>query len=252
MSTENKLEKIRCLSGSTLKIAACLFMFIDHMTAMIRHRFGGPIATLDYRTIRRFNFFYKLGRGVGRLAFPIFCFLLVEGFRHTRNPKRYLTLLIIGALISEHAFNLLHSGQNFDGDAQNVMFTLAISLVVIAAIKLLKETPGLSNALLSVGIMAAIGAGAITAWLLKTDYSYKGVFSIALIYLLSYDRLLSCLGGAISFAWENWAPAAFIPLLLYNGKRGLKIKYFFYLFYPLHIYLIYYVVYFILPKTFGV
>ena len=75
----------------------------------------------------------------------------------------------------------------------------------------------------------------LAANFLKTDYSYKGVFLIEVLYILRYSRLYQCLGGAAAISWETWAPLSFIPVFFYNGKRGLSLKYFFYWFYPVHL-----------------
>ena len=75
--------------------------------------------------------------------------------------------------------------------------------------------------------------------LLNTDYNFKGVFLIAILYLMRQSTTVQCIGGACSVAWELPAPAAFLPIWLYNGTRVFKMKYFFYLFYPVHLLLLY-------------
>ena len=69
----------------------------------------------------------------------------------------------------------------------------------------------------------------------NTDYNFKGVFLIAILYLMRQSTAVQCVGGACSVAWELPAPIAFLPIWLYNGFRGLKMKYFFYWFYPVHL-----------------
>lgn len=245
---EEKLKEIRLLSGSTLKIIACISMFIDHMTLILWHTYRDYIGTLDYESIMHFQRLYRVGRSIGRAAFPIFCFLLVEGFFHTKNRLKYLLRLLIMAVLSEHAFNLLASGSNLDPEDQNVFFTLAISLLVIIGIDFARKHFEDRPDLLSVITLAIAGAGCLLAYLLKTDYDYRGVLAVTVIYLLIKSRLLTCLGTALAFLWEPWALTSVLPILLYNGKRGLKIKYFFYIFYPLHIYLIYYTAAYLLPR----
>ena len=246
MSVKSKLLNTGFLSGSTLKIIACISMFIDHMTLIVWKHYLSYIATLDYDSIQYYKKLYRLGRNIGRAAFPIYCFLLVEGFKHTRSSLKYLARLLVMAVISEHAFNLMVADSNLDLTHQNVFLTLAISLAVIMGIHKASTTEWLSDMTRTAIIMCITVLGCVAAWLLKTDYSYKGVLAVTAIYLLSYNRLVMCLGGSICFSWEPWAIPAFIPVFFYNGKRGLKAKYFFYFFYPLHIYLIYYVVHYIL------
>ena len=100
------------LSGFALKIIAILTMLTDHIGAGL---FPSQIWL----------------RMVGRLAFPIFAFLICEGFYHTRDIKRYAVRLGIFAIISEIPFNLLHSYYLFDPGAQNIFFTLLIGLSTI-------------------------------------------------------------------------------------------------------------------------
>ena len=81
--------------------------------------------------------------------------------------------------------------------------------------------------------------GALIAILLKTDYSYKGIFCIMALYLFRHMKWEQIAVGAVSFLWEKPASLAFLPIIFYNGKRGMRLKYFFYLFYPLHLLCIY-------------
>ena len=86
---------------------------------------------------------------------------------------------------------------------------------------------------------AAIALGAGGAELLHTDYGYLGVLCIMVLYVLRRSKPLQMAGGCIAFSWELPAPLAFIPIAFYNGERGLKLKYVFYLFYPVHLLILY-------------
>lgn len=178
-------------------------------------------------------------RIIGRIAFPIYSFLIVEGFFHTSNVKKYMARLLLFALISEIPFNMMVTGHIVDFDYQNVFFTLFIGLAMInamytTAIKIMN--PMLSTVWL---IMAMVAAE-----LLKTDYS---IYGIAVIYLFYYFRgkpVMGCIGMAVASLMLNViqcaAAIATIPILLYNGEKGPKwannklCKYAFYLFYPMH------------------
>ena len=244
-----KILSVRLFNGSTIKIFACISMFVDHCFHMLMHKYRGYILTLDYASVMRYNSIYKAGRAFGRLAFPIYCFLLVEGFFHTRNLKKYLLRLLVLAVLSEHAFNLLASGQNSDLTHQSVYLTLFISLITICGMNKVRMRNEYIPAVKSLLMTVILAAGCAAAWALKTDYKYYGVLAVAIMYLFHFNRVLTCIGGALTFTFEPWAMISFIPIMLYNGKRGLKAKYVFYFFYPVHIYLIYYVVYYLLPDV---
>ena len=99
-------EKFRILSGSVLKLIAIILMLIDHTGVMILYNYPATTATLfsfggvDYS-------WYRIFRDVGRAAFPIFCFLLVEGFLHTHDRKKYGLNLLLFACISEIPWNFM-------------------------------------------------------------------------------------------------------------------------------------------------
>ncbi len=232
------------ISGSTLKLIAIVTMFIDHTGAtVIRAIQRHPAVTADPELYTLWLHIYQAARSIGRLAFPIFCFLLVEGFLHTRNVRKYAGRLFLFALISEVPFDIALKGSWYFPAKQNVYFTLLIGLLVIAAISRITEN-WTRNQLLSV---LPIAAGMYLALLIDTDYNYKGVFLIAVLYLMRYSRLYQCLAGAASVAWELPAPLAFIPVYLYNGRRGLRLKYFFYWFYPAHLMFLYVMAHYVIP-----
>ena len=84
------------------------------------------------------------------------------------------------------------------------------------------------------------GAGMLAAHFLYTDYAATGVACIVVLALASFNKTVESIVGAMIFVWEIPAPLAFIPVFFYNGKRGWKLKYFFYAFYPAHLLLIYF------------
>lgn len=237
--TANSMEvqrKASGISGSTLKLIAIITMLIDHTGAtVIRSITRLPAVTGDASLLSTWQTAYSISRDIGRLAFPIFCFLLVEGFLHTRSPRRYAGRLFVFALISEIPFDIALKGSWYYPDKQNVYFTLLIGLLVLIGIRWITDN-GTRNLLLCV---LPIAAGMLLARWLDTDYSYKGVFLIAVLYMMRYSRLYQCIGGAAAISWELPAPLAFIPIYFYNGKRGISLKYFFYWFYPVHLMLLY-------------
>lgn len=232
----------KCLSGSALKWIAISTMFIDHLAAGILLRWLRTNWTDEgYRM-------YTLMRGIGRIAFPIFCFLLTEGFFHTRDRKKYALRLGAFALISEVPFDLLFNGQVLENGYQNVFFTLFIGFVTMTAMDAVRRTAG-GGAVPPGGGAAVIPAagqavtailGMAAAEILRTDYGALGVMSILVFYVFRKTRPAQIIAGCLAFVW--WEPPAllaFLPIALYNGKRGRNIKYFFYLFYPVHLLLLY-------------
>ena len=217
------------VSGSTLKLFAITTMLIDHTGAAVVGTIlnRGALRTMDPELYRTLSTLYRMMRGVGRLAFPVFCFLLVEGFFHTRSVQKYCERLFIFALISELPFDFaLKSGVPF-WDKQNVYFTLLLSLICIWMLDELRERPVLQ--------LCAMASCMYLADALKTDYNFKGVFLVAILYLFHDYRIYQCAAGAAAIAWEDYAPLSFILCYFYNGKRGLKLRYLFYWFYPGHL-----------------
>lgn len=239
MTVSMKKDKpFQVLSAGTLKIIAILTMFIDHFAAGVYANLYGEGFLLRHGLDANVVEIYTICRNIGRFAFPVFCFLLVEGFFHTKSRAKYLRNLVIFAFLSEVPFDLcIKSKIGFE--AQNVFFTLAIALGMIWGITKIKEKFE-KEPIISVFLQGSIIlAGCVLAHFLKTDYSYYGVVLVAIFYYYRNNRFLACLVGYVWFFFEPWCFPAFIALLCYNGKRGISIKYFFYAFYPTHLLLLY-------------
>lgn len=227
------------ITGSTLKIIALFSMLIDHIGALVLRPYTDSVLeTAGYVAVRQQTEIYELLRTLGRFAFPIFCFLLVEGFLHTHNVWLYAARLFLFALISEIPFNLAFRDKLFSADYQNVFIELFIGLlvlIVLRKVEQLKLNPFLKLFLAFLSVTSAM----FLAYFVKTDYNYKGILAIVILYLFNVGRKTQAIAGAAAFAWELPAPLAFIPIYFYNGKRGWKMKYFFYIFYPLHLFILY-------------
>lgn len=222
----------RALTGSDLKFIAVFTMFLDHCGACLLE--GGLLrldsVQADMVLWRLLFVIDRILRLTGRISFPIFCFLLVEGFLHTKNRTNYAVRLFVFALLSEIPFDLAICHTLFDFRVQNVFFTLLIGLLVMIFCDRLHKRP--------LAQIAVLAGGALFAYILRTDYSYKGVLLIEILYLFRYDRVKQTLAGALAFCWEITAPLAFIPVWYYNGRRGLRTRWFFYWFYPIHLLLL--------------
>ncbi|HHX11665.1 MAG TPA: hypothetical protein GX731_02500 [Clostridiales bacterium] len=212
------------MSSFGLKLIAIITMLIDHIGAV----FITPNTTS-----------YLIFRSIGRLAFPIFVFLLVEGFHHTRDAKKYLTRLGIFALLSEIPFDLAFYGE-FHMGHQNIFFTLFLGLLLIMLMKEVEiKFPknvvviNLINALLVIGF-------SIVAFLLKTDYNFLGILLITAFYLFRGSKVLLVLSILLIFGTpigsiSILATLSMVFIALYNGEKGKSMKYFFYIFYPAHL-----------------
>ena len=229
------------LNGNQLKLIAVISMLCDH--AAIRLLAYGLIPALHVAgkdtMAERWNQAFWILRSVGRMAFPIYVFLLTEGFCHTRNRRRYALRLGVFALISEIPFDLLVYGKIWDTHSQNVFFTLFIGLMVMwgfQAVENQERFAKFKKVIFDAGILAA---GILAAEFLNTDYAGIGVACIVLLYVFRKKKSYQLLAGCIGFSWELTAPLAFIPIAFYNGKRGLSLKYFFYIFYPAHLLILY-------------
>ncbi len=208
------------MSGTALKWIAVISMLIDH-TAEVLMNHNAALTDPIWAQI------YVLMRGIGRIAFPIYAFLLVEGFLHTRDVKKYLTRMFLFAVVSEIPFDLAVFHTPFYWGYQNVFFTLFLGLLALAGIR---WGTGLWKQALA--LIMCVGA----AQLINCDYGAFGVFFIVLLYMTRYDKKTQTVLGALSLVWELPGILAFIPIRLYNGTRGrCGNKYFFYAFYPAHL-----------------
>lgn len=225
------------LTGTALKVIAIVTMLIDHI--------GGVV--VEYGIMRRGNGLLpgtgmtwleadRILRMIGRISFPIFLFLLVEGFVYTRHRKEYGIRLFIFALLSEIPFDLAFYDQLIYVDYQNVMFTLLIAFLTLCAM----ERFGQNVILLAISALAGCGA----AHYLKTDYGAYGVGSVIMLYVLRGTKLQLAAGAVVAAIQSKLrygaAGLAYVPLFFYNGKRGkFSLKYVFYFFYPVHLLLLY-------------
>ncbi|MBR6665353.1 MAG: conjugal transfer protein TraX [Lachnospiraceae bacterium] len=226
------------LTGSTLKWIAMITMFIDHVAAtiLVRHMlmYG---ATIEVYTV------YDVMRNIGRVAFPIYCFLLVEGFLYTKNVYRYMGRMAVFLVLTEIPFDLAFAAKLSSWGYQSVMWTLLIGLITMWGCSLIEKKWPENYLIQWIGFALCLAAGMFLAYLLKTDYSYKGVIAIMAMYFFRKERKLQLLAGAVTFlCWKDpelCALLAFPLLYFYNGQRGMKMKYFFYAFYPAHLLILY-------------
>ena len=217
------------LSAQALKWIAMVSMLIDHVGIYLGR------CNVDWEI-------WKWFRIIGRIAFPLYCFLLVEGFFHTGDIKKYLIRIGAFALISEIPFDLFLCGTWFYPGYQNVGVTLFIGLLLLYLYNRFVGNVQPIYAIMALISMMCLG------YLTGCDYGAEGVLLIFLFYffrfrpvpmLLSTGIVMVLMGGL-----EPFGVLAFLPILFYNGNKGwtpegttagLVWKYSFYVFYPLHL-----------------
>lgn len=268
------------INSDMLKTLAMAIMLIDHIGAFVIEH-GDPL-------------YYQL-RSIGRLAFPVFCYLIAEGAYYTRSMPKYLGRIALFAIISIPPYNLVHGSAWYSPDNVNVFFTLFLGLAAIYSITGLPKAVFLrlnrfrlaesrrACALLGLPMCALCY---MTAYWMDTDYGEYGVAAILIFWLLRKHPDAAWIGfGALTYVFfgffiitpnlvggveysrvnlvnvitkllfnpgaslyfysqiQLYAPLAFIPCILYNGKRASAdsryskiMKYLFYIFYPAHLY----------------
>lgn len=222
------------MTSSTLHILAMLFMLVDHIGAILypQHIFL---------------------RCIGRLAFPIYAFMIVQGVKHTRNLKSYILRMFGFALIAEFPFDLMLSNSYFNPAQQNVLWTFLISIACICVLNYLKDT----GFYYYVAVPAVCYLGYMLGAICKADYKGAGILMVLVFYLFDEKSpshyliqliLLYLINGKLMksflipmFGWtipiQALAVVSLMFIWLYNEKKGIKnrsFQYFCYAFYPLH------------------
>lgn len=235
----NKLEEHaktwQKLTGSHLKIIAIITMTIDHIALFL-------LPNAEWANIGLFTFgkheinTFIILRCIGRMAFPIFAFLIVEGFNHTHNRMKYGINLLTFAILSEIPWNLVRSGSLFY-PTQNVFFTLFLGYLGLCAIDYFKTEKIKLCAMLVFLLSLSV--------FLKSDFGCSGYGFIIMLYALQSNSVIMATIGSCMLSSRWIAGIAFIPILMYNGKRGFIkgniLKFAFYIFYPAHLLIIYFI-----------
>ena len=227
-------ERYRFLSNSALKLIALICMLLDHTAGALLYDDVGVLFTVFGKMIG----WYEIFRTLGRLAFPIYGFLLVEGFHHTRDRKRYGIRLLLFALISEIPWNLEHTGTLCYSN-QNVFFTLLLGYLGLCAAERLKAD----------GDRRPWGALLLCllalSFVLHADYGGYGFGFILLMDLLRDRSVLRAVAGACSLPGQWRSGLAFVPIAFYNGRRGFirgtVLQLLFYGAYPAHLLLLFFI-----------
>ena len=236
------------LSVSSLKFIAMAAMLLDHIGLVLIENgylasFKDTDVTLSTLPLFWVNFVIRI---IGKLAFPIYAFLIVEGYKHTKDIRKYLIRLLVFGMISEVPFDFAYRSA-ISLNAQNVIFTLTIGLVAIITWDgiLGKDEDGNRNNYFLVSgkkqflTIFSLLLYVAFATFFRVDYYGFGVaivwamyvFKDSIIYRNVITGVLLAMGGPLDIG----GLLAFIPIKYYNGEKGLNLKYLFYAFYPLHL-----------------
>ena len=230
------------LTSNMLRILAMAFMICDHLWAKV-------VPGNDWMT------------HIGRMTFPIFAFMISEGFIHTSNLKKYILRLLGFALISEIPFILFYGGSWFYPYHQNVLFTLLLGLLAISLIDKARKEKTKMAIIKAVLLMIPICLGAYIGF---PDYGFFGFLTVVMFYLFrdfpfawllqlvamvlmnvvlfeGQQFIIEIADKTYEIAAQSFAVFALIPIWLYGGRKGKSSKimqYGFYAFYPVHMLII--------------
>lgn len=265
------MKEKKGFSGYDLKMIALITMLIDHIAAVViwrvyvaSFRIMGSMQQSDFigdkiivwvaENQELVYTVYEYMRLIGRMAFPIYCFLLVEGFLYTRNVKKYGLRLLLFAFISEIPFDLALTGQIWDTSYSNVYFTLVIALMAMWTLSYVEKFAEfwkekqwdtfMGTLVVAIGgVLVMAVCGGFAEIVLKTDYGFAGVLAIVVMYLFRHMRVVAFAAGIFvltmfSSSTEIMALCMLFPFMRYDGTRGKSLKYVFYVFYPAHLFIL--------------
>lgn len=220
------------INGTQLKLIAIIAMLIDHI--------GAAILEQNTDLFSRYETQYDWMRIIGRLAFPIFCYLSVQGFFYTKDIKKYLFRLFVFAILSEVPFDLAFFDSFFYLGYNNVMWSLLLGIIMLAVIKKYEHNP--AAVILTVFTACTLGV------YLRLDYLFIGPLLMWAMYKFRSNKRLQMLVGmflvlVVQFRFDMTHAIAtmcsFVFLWFYDGSKGRGMKYFFYFFYPVHLLILY-------------
>lgn len=242
-------KKKHGLSSFSLKTIAMVTMFLDHYALMIilNGKLYGYNKTLLSSALalpegQSLYFWYKFLRVIGRISFPIFALLIVEGFRKTKNRFLYFLRIILLGIISEVPYDLMVFNKYICFDVQNVIFTYMIGLFLLLLLEKTRNLP------IYIHLIFAVIAS-IIAYLIRSDYNIYGILLIFVFYEFRHDiNFMLLLSIPILFissfpGFYGMAILSLPFLYLYNGQEGIKLGRIPYIFYPVHMLFFYIIVY---------
>ncbi len=247
----------RPLSRAALKYIAVIAMLIDHIgytlvwNEYIWHRYYNmrPLSFIPFMsTAESAHMTYTVCRRIGRIAFPIFAYFVTEGFLKTHDIKKYVIRMAVFAVAAELPYNLCFGRTFFTLEHNNVIFTHLLGLLMLICLKRFAEPTSESGNLPESRTITAFVIAGFCIVASPFDGGVRGILMIACCYLFRDNENLKLIGMSLANmvivipfgALQLWAMAGMALLKLYNGKRGLYPRYFFYLFYTLHLLALYF------------
>ncbi len=216
------------MTSFAIKFIACFTMVLDHIKY--------AIPETDCFITEYF----------GRISYPLFAFLIVEGYIHTSDLKKYYKRLLVFAFISQIPFMLFRTLVG-EWKMLNIMFTLLLGLLSITVYdKIKKEYISFPICIFLI----------LLGNFLNVDYGWFGVATILILYIFKNNNNLKSIGYSILVLLYFYTSGIriidknililfiscllpIIPIVFYNGEQGRKVKYFFYWFYPIHMIVLY-------------
>ena len=226
-----KLKKIQVLNGARLKYIAFASMLIDHVNKAI---------ILPYlevgSTLSKISSVFDV---LGRIAFPLFSFFIVEGFFKTHSRKKYLINLLFFAVISEIPYDMFSSKVFLEFRLNNVLFSLALSLISIWILDEFRNKfeKKLGNFWILFSIPLLIVMYFVSIFV-SGDYDFHAILTAFFFYIFYDKPLTSVVFAYLSIIKEWWSILGFGLTIMYNGKKGKQNKIFNYLFYPVHLFIL--------------
>ena len=222
------------MSALILKIIACMAMAVSHFGCIFRNFLPPVWVDLLYYT--------------GRVSFPIFAYLITEGWQYTGSKSRYMLRLFGFALLSQIPYALAIDSVGAQNFELNVLFTLFLGTCVLWIEDRASGQQGIFGGFLFILAFLPVSLG----FLFEMDFGWEGILCIGLMGLVSRKNcklgiLLAAMALIYIADFSVYYGVAFLftlPAILllyfYNGSRGrVKCKYMFYLFYPLHLTVLY-------------
>lgn len=253
---ESIVCRLKCrqegISNTSLKIIACCAMVIDHVGCSLIWHLYYNICVVDGVLMmgnmipskaKALYLLYIFMRGIGRISFPVFSFLLVQGFLHTHCIKKYIWRLFLFAVISEIPFDLAMSGKMIDLEHQNVLWTQLLSLLLMCGFKYFEKYKKRVKQTLYILLIASI---IFISILIGSDGKIIGILLVSLFYFFKKRDikfwtaicLLFILMSIFYFRLEIVGVLGVLITNSYNDKMGNTNKYVFYFFYPFHLLII--------------